>query len=202
MLRGPGLVVAAALAAAACGSLSSEGADAAAAPDGTVPSGGYDEVVLADHPVAYWAMDHAAGSEPDLSGHGHAGTYPQGTKAQAPLPNGDLAADFDGATQHLSVPSSAAFSIPTTGSLTWEAWIRPDVLQFPHDDGSDGYVDWMGKCEDYAPTCEWEARPTGSPSQGSSRPAAGTTSSASTRRDARPRTAPTPRCTPAPSTSG
>ena len=49
-----------------------------------------------------------------------------------------------------------AFSIPTTHNLTWEAWIRPDVLQFPND--SNGYVDWMGKCQDYSPTCEWEAR--------------------------------------------
>src|SRR4030095_10185564 len=36
--------------------------------------------------------------------------------------------------------------------------IRPDVLQFPNDDGVSGYVDWMGKCERYSPTCEWEAR--------------------------------------------
>ena len=42
-------------------------------------------------------------------------------------------------------------------NLTWEGWIRPDVLQFPND-GGNGYVDWMGKCQDYAPTCEWEAR--------------------------------------------
>src|SRR5678809_986868 len=56
----------------------------------------------------------------------------------------------------MSVPSNAAFSIPTTHSLTWEAWIRPDTLQFPKN--SSGYVDWMGKCQDYSPTCEWEAR--------------------------------------------
>ena len=56
----------------------------------------------------------------------------------------------------MSVPSNAAFSIPTTHNLTWEAWIRPDVLQFPND--SSGYVDWMGKCQDYGPSCEWEAR--------------------------------------------
>lgn len=31
------------------------------------------------------------------------------------------------------------FSIPTTGVLTVEAWIRPDVLQFPNDE-STGYV--------------------------------------------------------------
>jgi hypothetical protein len=72
------------------------------------------------------------------------------------MPNGDQAADFDGSTQYLSIPSNASFSIPTTGNLTWEGWIRPDVLQFPHDSG--GYVDWMGKCDSYSPTCEWEAR--------------------------------------------
>jgi hypothetical protein len=72
------------------------------------------------------------------------------------MPNGDQVADFNGSSQYVSVPTSAAFSIPTTGNLTWEAWIRPDVLQFPND--SNGYVDWMGKCEDYSPTCEWEAR--------------------------------------------
>jgi hypothetical protein len=119
---------------------------------------GYDDVVLADHPVAYWAMRHAAGQEPDLTGHGHDGSYVAGTPGPASLPNADVAADFDGATQYLTVPSSAALSIPTTHSLTWEAWIRPDVLQFPHEDPSSGAVAWMGKCEQYAPSCEWEAR--------------------------------------------
>ena len=118
----------------------------------------YDDLVLADHPVAYWAMDRAPGMEPDLTGNGHTGSYPNGVMALAALPNGDQAADFNGVDQYLTVPSSAAFSIPTTGNLTWEAWIRPDVLRFPHDDGIDGYVDWMGKCRSYAPTCEWEAR--------------------------------------------
>jgi hypothetical protein len=41
--------------------------------------------------------------------------------------------------------------------LTWEAWVRPDTFQFPNASG-DGYVDWMGKCANYSPTCEWEAR--------------------------------------------
>ena len=129
-----------------------------AGPVDSLDTSDYDELVLADHPVAYWAMDRASRSEPDLTGNGHAGRYPNGAMALVPLPNGDQAADFNGSDQYLTVPSSAAFSIPTTGSLTWEAWIRPDVLRFPHDDGIDGYVDWMGKCHDYAPTCEWEAR--------------------------------------------
>jgi hypothetical protein len=126
------------------------------APDAPLPTA-YDDRVLAAHPVAYWTMGGMGATEPDRTGHGHAGSY-HGTPATTPLPNGDSAAGFDGATQYLSIPSSAAFSIPTTGNLTWEAWLKPAVLQFPHDDGSSGYVDWMGKCDSYSPTCEWESR--------------------------------------------
>ena len=128
------------------------------APDAPVPDAGssYDMVVLADHPVGFWRLSHATGPEPDLSGHGNDGIYHGGTPALATLPNGDPVVVFDGASEYLSIPSRASYSIPTTGSLTWEAWIRPDVLMFPHS--TDGYVDWMGKCESYSPTCEWEAR--------------------------------------------
>jgi hypothetical protein len=134
---------------------STEGGTAGTAGD----ANGYDASVLGDQPVAFWALNRAPMSETDLTGNGHDGSY-QGLGAPplAQLPNGDSAADFDGAQQYLTVPSSAVFSIPTTGTLTWEAWLRPDVLQFPHDDGVSGYVDWLGKCESYGPTCEWEAR--------------------------------------------
>jgi len=129
---------------------------------GGAPAGGtsggsdYDATVLADGPVMYLAMSELSGTEPDLTGNGHQGTYHGGATTSATLPNGDRAADFAGNPQYVSVPSSAALSIPTTKNLTWEAWIRPDVLEF--DDNSSGYVDWMGKCEEYSPTCEWEAR--------------------------------------------
>ncbi|HMF41837.1 MAG TPA: LamG-like jellyroll fold domain-containing protein, partial [Polyangia bacterium] len=116
----------------------------------------YDQTILADGPVAYWAMNKFSGSEPDLTGNNHTGTYHAGPTTAAALPNADTAADFNGSSQYLSVPSAAVFSIPTAHSLTWEAWIRPDVLEFPNNSG--GYVDWMGKCQDYSPTCEWEAR--------------------------------------------
>jgi len=120
------------------------------------PSCGYDAVVLADNPVAFWSMNQTT-TEPDLTAHGHDGTYKGGTPASATMPDGcDEAADFDGVKQYMTVPSSASLSIPETGDLTWEAWIRPDVLQFPNNAGD--YVDWMGKCETYSPTCEWEAR--------------------------------------------
>jgi Concanavalin A-like lectin/glucanases superfamily len=121
------------------------------------PGSTYDTVVLADRPVAFWSMSSTTATEPDLTGNGHAGTYKGGQPPRVGMPNGDPAVDFNGSSEYLTVPSSGAFSIPTTGNLTWEAWIRPDTLQFPSD-SSDGYVDWMGKCESYSPTCEWEAR--------------------------------------------
>jgi hypothetical protein len=148
-------------AAGAGGSVSgSAGSDAGAS--GTGATGGtpggdgstYDEAVLSDGPVAYWAMN-GSGSETDLTGNAHTGTY-HGSPEAAELPNGDQGAAFDGESQYLSVPSHAALSIATTGNFTWEAWIRPDTLQFEND--SSGYVDWMGKCEGYDPNCEWEAR--------------------------------------------
>jgi hypothetical protein len=117
----------------------------------------YDQAVLCDGPVGFWAMNLSTGTqEADLTGKGSNGTYKGPRPTLAALPNGDQAANFNGSSNYLTVPSTAAFSIPSTGSLTWEAWIRPSTLQFPNDSG--GYVDWMGKCADYSPTCEWEAR--------------------------------------------
>lgn len=117
----------------------------------------YDQTILCDRPVAYWAMNETSGSEPDLTSNGNAGTYRGGPLTTTILPNGDPAVVFDGSSQYLTIASKELFSIPTTGDFVWEAWIKPSVLQFPNDGGS-GYVDWMGKCADYSPTCEWEAR--------------------------------------------
>jgi hypothetical protein len=119
-------------------------------------SSAYDRQVLGRPGlVAYWDMN-GSGTEKDLTGHGHTGSYEGGQPPLVTMPNGDRAADFNGSSEYLTVPSAAVFSIPTTGELTWETWIRPDVTVFPHTTG--GYVDWMGKCEHYSPTCEWEAR--------------------------------------------
>lgn len=121
------------------------------------PSTGYDSVVLGDGPVMYLALSNAGGTETDKTGNGHNGTYKGGTPSIASMPNGDKATVFNGSSNYVSVPSHAALSIPTTKKLTWEGWIRPDTLNFANASG-DEYVDWMGKCEDYSPTCEWEAR--------------------------------------------
>jgi hypothetical protein len=148
------------------GAAGSFGTGGAAGAHGTGGSGGatagcaspatYDQTVLCDQPVAYWAMKGTAPTEPDLVAN-NTGTYKGAPPTAAMLPNGDAAAHFNGATGYLTIPSNAAFSLPTTHSLTWEGWINADTLQFPNA-SSDGYVDWMGKCADYSPTCEWEAR--------------------------------------------
>jgi hypothetical protein len=121
-------------------------------------AGTYDQLILGDRPVAFWNIQPRSSTEPDLSGHGNTGHYQGGSLAAATLPNGDQAAVFNGSTQYLTVPSKPSLSIPTNGSLTWEMWIQPSVLQFPNSSRSDGYVDVMGKCAEYSPTCEWEAR--------------------------------------------
>lgn len=127
-----------------------------------VPGSPYDRTVLSDLPVALWDVAVRGLNEPDLSGHGNTGTYKafQATTVlpgPAVMPNGDPAADFNGSNQYLAVPSNSAFSISSTSNLTWEAWIRPDVLDFPSGTNS-GYADFMGKCANYSPNCEWEGR--------------------------------------------
>ncbi len=125
-------------------------------------SGSYDALVLADKPVMYLKMNAGAtGKETDATGHAHNGTYKGGTPTTSKLPNGDSVSVFNGSSQYVTVPTSPALSIPTTKMLTWEAWIRPDVASFSIA-SEDGYVDWMGKCDQYGPTCEWEARIYGS----------------------------------------
>ena len=137
------------------------GNDTAVATKASAQLSSYDQTVLSDHPVAFLDMAGTS-TEPDITGDGHTGTYKGGGPALTTLPDGERAADFNTTGSHsgqyLTVPSSAAFSIPTAHQLTWEAWIRPDVLQFAHPASSDGYVDWMGKCQNYSPSCEWEAR--------------------------------------------
>jgi hypothetical protein len=130
--------------------------DAGTTSGGTRTTGSYDQAVLADTPVMFLDMAASGSSESDLAGNGHIGSYKNGTPSQATMPNGDSAADFNGTNQYLTVPSAADLSIPTTRALTWEAWIRPDVMQFPDTTG--GYTDFLGKCQSYSPSCEWEGR--------------------------------------------
>ena len=119
----------------------------------------YDQVVLADGPIAFWRVDPLTGAEPDQTGNGNTGTYHAALPPILVLPNGDPAARFDGLTQFVSVQSNSAFSISTTGTLTWEMWINPTETTFPTAT-TDRYVHAMGRCQSHpnAGLCEWVAR--------------------------------------------
>ena len=107
----------------------------------------YDRQVLSLDPALYLTLaNQLSAIEPDLSGNGHDGIYEPSSEApqSATLPNGDLATVFNGYNQYVQVPSVASLSITDTGCLTVEAWVKPAVLQFPHDQGS-GYVYILGK---------------------------------------------------------
>jgi hypothetical protein len=136
---------------------SGRGAEAEAA-DGPAATSldAYDELVLGEAPVAFWAMRALGPMEADLTGRAHDGSYEDGMPARATLPNGASVARFDGRTQHLLVPTRTDLSIATKGALTWEAWIRPDSLTFIET--VDDYVNFLGKCASYSPTCEWAGR--------------------------------------------
>jgi hypothetical protein len=107
----------------------------------------YDRKVLSLDPSLYLALGNLSSAvEPDLSGNKHNGAYEPDTRRPqfAILPNGDLATNFNGNDEYVQVSSSESLSVTDTGCLTVEAWIRPSVLQFPHNQGS-GYVYILGK---------------------------------------------------------
>jgi hypothetical protein len=101
----------------------------------------YDNSVLADQPIAFWND----ASYTDITGHHYNGTVMNAPVATA-LPNGDRSLLFNGVDQYVEVSDNDAFSVTITGILTLEAWVRPDVLDFPDMEGS-GFVNFMGKGE-------------------------------------------------------
>lgn len=103
----------------------------------------YDKAVLANTPVMYLPLSGGSGGNSDHAGNSHTGT-PIAVPTITTMPNGDRATVFDGATQYIEIPDDDALSVTKTGIITIEAWIRPDILEFPHKEGS-GYVHWMGK---------------------------------------------------------
>ena len=56
---------------------------------------------------------------------------------------GETYLSFDG-TGYVEVPSQPAYSVDRTGELTVAAWMRPDVEEFRHQEGTN-YVHWIGK---------------------------------------------------------
>jgi len=103
----------------------------------------YDSRVITDSPALYLTLAGGSSGVADRTGNARTGQA-----VNAPVittfPNGDPATVFDGATQYIEIPDDDALSVTKTGVLSIEAWIRPDVLEFPNVEGS-GYVHWLGK---------------------------------------------------------
>src|SRR5437899_2441312 len=98
-----------------------------AARDGILSNPGesvYDSAVLADNPVLYLTLASDSGGIVDRSGNGHAVTA-VGSPSSSTFPNGDSVTVFDGASQYVEVAAHQTLSVPATGILTIEAWIRP-----------------------------------------------------------------------------
>jgi hypothetical protein len=113
----------------------------------------YDDTILGDEPVAYYAMG-TVGWESDVLGTSPPGQY-HGSCIGTLMPNDDWATVFEGMNGYLSIPDMSTFSPATTGVLTVEAWLRPDTLRVPMPQGS-GYCHWLSKT---APDAnEWALR--------------------------------------------
>lgn len=107
-------------------------------------SSAYDDQVRADAPAAYFTLDGRATT--DLTGHGHRLTY-HGAPTTSFTPDGQRVAVFNGSTQYAEIADAADLSVSHTGSLTVEAWVRPDTLEFrgAETSGDGPLVHYLGK---------------------------------------------------------
>ncbi len=125
----------------------------------------YDLHILADGPVLYLPLS-GGNTAPDLTGHGYDGVA-HNNPARTTFPNGDSATVFNGVSQYVEVADHDDLSVPTSGVLTIETWIRPDVLNFPHTETATApYVYFIGKnthgnseyvCRIYSHDADWVA---------------------------------------------
>ena len=88
----------------------------------------YPAIVKADLPLGYWRLGESDPSQPakDASGNGNDGTYNGGvTVGQPGAIKGDAntAAQFDGSTGFVDIPSSAGGTFDLLNSFTLEAWV-------------------------------------------------------------------------------
>ncbi|WP_433471472.1 LamG domain-containing protein [Saccharomonospora azurea] len=119
------------------------GAQSPGAPQGSR----YDHVVQRDDPVGYWPQQADSGRMVrDLTRRSPDGIV-HGSPRVETMPNGDKTLVFDGDEDYVEIADADTLSTATTGEITVEAWLRPDVLTF-RKTRSSGYVHWMGKGED------------------------------------------------------
>lgn len=108
-----------------------------------IPISSYDQLILSREPVGYWLLDYQ--NKQDASKFKHDGIYLGTATIETELPNGESANVFNGLDNYFEIKDADHLEIVTKGIITIEAWIRPDVMNFPKvEDGKD-YIHWMGK---------------------------------------------------------
>jgi Concanavalin A-like lectin/glucanases superfamily len=107
---------------------SAQGVRAAFSPSvalATATSTPYQDAVAADHPISYWQLDESSGTTASDWENANNGAYfnsPTLGQPGALAGEPDTAVSFNGTTQYVAVPYSAALN-PTTFSV--EVWARP-----------------------------------------------------------------------------
>ena len=109
----------------------------------TVPITGYAQVVVADHPVAYWRLDEPDGSAGAVDVVGSfTGTYTTSISAAGPAPaityqvpgappkDTNTAVSVSGGGMVI-IPYALEIN-PVTGPWSFEAWIKPSSLDSAH----------------------------------------------------------------------
>lgn len=128
-----------------------------ASPPATKPAPGlsaYQRMILDRKPVLLLSFSTPQnGTQRELTKGGGIGTYLGGMPERDTLPNGDPAVRFNGVNQYVSMPGRKEFAIAETGALSFEIWVQLDKTDFATE-----YVNYLGMCFEYAPSCMWEAR--------------------------------------------
>jgi hypothetical protein len=89
------------------------------------PSTPYRDAVLADAPAGYWRLGETSGKALDEMSNGGAGIYNGGVTRGVPgalATESDLAAQFDGTDDYVSIPDNNALDVGD--SYTLEAWVQ------------------------------------------------------------------------------
>ncbi|MFC1600714.1 LamG domain-containing protein, partial [Patescibacteria group bacterium] len=92
------------------------------------PSEVQDLYRWAPGPVAHWKLDENSGTSVyDNSGNGHNSTAFVGNTSWIAGKHGS-ALSFDGANDHVTIADNDAFTVPSGGQITVEAWIKLNKL--------------------------------------------------------------------------
>ena len=117
----------------------------------------YSSYVLSLGPVGYWRLGETSPPTAfDWSGRRHNGAYhgsPAFGQPGAIGNDANTAVALDGRS-YVEIPSQKGFSLGASG-LTVQAWLRPDLLNFPCAPRAE-YIHWLGKGE--AGAFEWGLR--------------------------------------------